>query len=411
MPRIPNNRLNLIVGRPEHVYAAFEHNGVLTMLGNNSKVTRISLERTTRDETAMPGRPPGLADMTALVSETDSVRVEILRGDFVETNAIRARISHDVMAHLRRNRGHRRTLLMVASALVGLFVGIAGTVGLMPVPGVPAFATGNDTMPPMPSIAEMGLSRPPLPPSKAPVSKPVTDTDSRVSHPEHPVSLDDKSQTNSAQGQSSNMPRPVSTMDSQVRAPDTGTVPAIPPLSSDDVLRSQIPNSKQNSEAKQLSEINRVQNQSGDMSKATSAMNSVQAHGTDSIIHEFDTRPSASPATQSTDGTVASADELDAKRTLLALENVRQALISGTSITPDMLRYLPKGIAEKIAALPRVEHIPQQVVDSGEHDKYGIPAIPDTMSWANEPSPRLGPLGGGSSTNREDLEKFGFPVR
>ena len=125
--------------------------------------------------------------------------------------------------------------------------------------------------------------------------------------------------------------------------------------------------------------------------------------------------PQASPAPASTS---------DNKRTLEALKTINYDLRNGITIDPSTLDMLPHELASKIMAVIEArnkmtknaggdsspsETLPRSIVArSKAQDPYGIPNIPDRMSWAAIGHPTIPLPGGGDIRTSDDMKFFGF---
>jgi hypothetical protein len=191
------------VGRPEHILAAVDHGGVLTLLGNHSVATNIFVEPVNDPAASTADASPN-GRRYVLLSATRDVRTELARGGMPEMEAMRQKLARDLLVNMRRGRGYRRILLMTVCGLICMVLGAAVVLGTQPVqmPAMNAMVPGAG-MPPMPSgmmappAAQPGSAPPsaeaPRAPAANPASAPAFLGD--ASTPAAPVSLDDDAST------------------------------------------------------------------------------------------------------------------------------------------------------------------------------------------------------------------------
>lgn len=388
------------VGRPEHILAAVERNGVLTLLGNHSTATRILL-RSTGNENAE----------WVLVSETNEDCVELARGPLFEMDAMRRQISREVSAHMRRGKGRHRIMLMTVSCLVGLFIGATGVVGLMPAapaiqmpPPIPGMMPGAPygTMPPINTF--VGTGHPDSTLTRNPSAVPLPNSDAKFL----PGSVDPLPGDGRSGGivLPENDPKPNLNEDLKLGGgglSSFSTMPDIVPRGATHPVAAPVAGQASHPAAP-VSLDDPIDAPAEPMSRPSVAP--VSAPAQPPVIHS-----ESKPATP---GAVPGFDpkEAAAIRTLDALNTLRIAMASGGTITQSTLDALPPDIAARIKALPHnrslTQRLSEDAVDAAGHDKYGIPNVPDTMSWAALAGPHIPMPGGGDLKTPADLKRFGM---
>ena len=115
---------------------------------------------------------------------------------------------------------------------------------------------------------------------------------------------------------------------------------------------------------------------------------------------------SAAPSGRSPDGEMAR---------LQALKKINEQLAAGKAVDESLLHYLPDDVAARIRSLQSLTHkdddafVPRYIVNQTRAaDPYGIPDIPERMSWAAIAKPNIPMPGGGDIKTPADMQSFGF---
>ena len=429
---------SMTVGRPEHIIAAVEHGGILTLLGNHSVATKIFVTMLGDGSPEGVDSPMAFSLTCCLVSETRDVRTELARGPVAEMEAMRMLLAREVMSGLRRGRGYRRPLLMTVCGLLGMMAGAAFVLGVQPVSTAPgAMAVPASLGPAMagmpagmlPAARSGGVPLLQDPASRGPaadLSAPPAPRPGDASTPAAPVSLDDVPPL------SLTAPPPPAPVPASAVRPEGTNLPGVPtaplPPSPAALVPAPAP------------------------AAASPIVTPVPAAPLPAAVPAVQPQAAAPQAAATPAAPVISsqADAEQAQKTLAALKEMQADLAAGRPVPASVLAQLPPEITKRYAQfaagtapgvpdpaapampvppptpLPSPAAAPPAPAAPGNppaalpgprlnssstggpsHDRYGIPDVPDKGAWS-----MLGPIdiplpGGGNIKSTGDMAAFG----
>jgi hypothetical protein len=356
-------KVRIAAGKPEHVMSVIEYNGLITLLGPRSETTRIYVGRIMPSPGDAAGGGPfkqpdvGLiagpfeSDEWALISETGAQRIVVARGPKPDLEAMYRALSKDLLGHLVPS-GRRRgaALTTVVTLGLGMLMGAA-------LINMPINVRRDGSQMQMPVFSPLESTTPPLGSIPGWMSKIKVGT---VSQPPVPVSLDSQ-----PMGPLPPVSHPAAGQRPDVHIP---VAPALP-----------------------------------------SATPKPQA-AAQPVLGTPKAGPHKVPPALAAAIAKSNARIADIRNQMAAIQTVTEDIMAKKPIDPATLAELPPAMAAQIVGITGApqQTLSDDAIASAGHDKYGVPTVPDSMSWAGIGGPQVPLPGGGDINTPQDMRSFGF---